>query len=586
MNIIGYFHGNDPAACLVQDGRLVAYVEEERLVRIKHAAGIFPIRSIEFCLQKGGLRISDVECFAYGWDAPRYSNGGMRAFYDCVNKLYPPDAETLSWQSRNVGWFQETNLQEVLRKHILNSFGANAPRVQFVPHHRSHALTAFFLSPFEEALVFTVDGSGDSQCATLWHGNGDKLDCLHQIEIPHSLGWFYSAMTEYLGFQAYDGEYKVMGLAAFGNPHERFRRSLAEVLHPGAQGWDYVLEPKYIHHGPHSWSDRFTDRLVELLGIPPRFGSAPLTPEYESLAFETQHALETHTFRLLRHFREKTRLRKLCMAGGVALNVKMNSLIHSSGLFDQIYIFPIPSDSGTSIGAALGVYHRATGRRPEPLEHVFLGPSFTDAEIEMQIRSCGLKYEMCADIRERTADFIAEGKVVGWCQGPLEGGPRALGGRSILADPRHIASRDRVNAAIKFREYWRPFCPSLTIESVARFCKNPAPAPFMILAFEATEEARQKIPATVHVDGTMRIQTVDRIFNPCYHALLEALDRKIGVPVVLNTSFNIKGEAMVSSPRDCLRTFFSTGIDALAMGSFLIEKPSNPLPLKPEEVIR
>jgi carbamoyltransferase len=586
MNIIGYFHGNDPAACLVQDGRVVAYVEEERLARIKHAAGIFPIRSIEFCLRKGGLHISDVDCFAYGWDAPRYSNGEMDAFYGRINTLYPPDGATLSWQRRNVSWFDERNLQELLRKHILNCFGQKAPPIRFYPHHRSHAVTAFFLSPFDEALVFTVDGSGDSQCATLWHGKGGSLHLLHQVEIPHSLGWFYSAMTEYLGFQAYDGEYKVMGLAAFGNPHEEFRRRLSEVLRPGAQGWDYELDPKYIYHGAHTWSDRFTDRLVELLGIPPRFGSTPLTPEYESLAFETQNALETHILRLLTHFREKTGLRHLCMAGGVALNVKMNSVIHRSGLFDEIYVFPIPSDSGTSIGAALGVYHRAVARRPEPLEHVFLGPSFNDAEIELQIRSCGLRYETCSDVSERTADLIAAGKVVGWCQGPLEGGPRALGGRSILADPRHVASRDRVNAAIKFREYWRPFCPSLTIESVARFCKKPAPAPFMILAFEATDEARQKVPATVHVDGTMRIQTVDRTSNPKYYALLEALDRKIGVPVVLNTSFNIKGEAIVSSPRDCLRTFFSTGIDALAMGNFLIEKPSKPLPLKPEDVIR
>jgi carbamoyltransferase len=585
-NIVGYFQGVDPAACLVQDGRLVAYVEEERLVRVKHAVDMFPIRCIDFCLKKAGLRISDIDCFAYGWDAPRYSNGEMQAFYDRVNQLHPPDAGTLRWQRRNLGWFQESSLQNLVRKNILNFFGTEAPPIQYFPHHQSHAVTAFFLSPFEEALVFTVDGSGDGECASVWHGKGNKLDLLQQIEIPHSLGWFYSAMTEYLGFQAYDGEYKVMGLAAFGKPHEGFRRALAEVLHPGKQGWDYELELKYIHHGPHTWSDRFSDHLVELLGIPPRFGSTPLTPEYESLAFETQYALEIHALRLLRHFRETTGLRNLCMAGGVALNVKMNSHIHRTGLFDELFIFPVPSDSGTSIGAALGVYHKATGRRPGPLEHVFLGPSFSDAEIELQIRSCGLEYETCENISERTAELIAEGKVVGWCQGPLEGGPRALGGRSILADPRYPASRDRVNAAIKFREYWRPFCPSLTVESVARFCKKPAPAPFMILAFEATEEACQKVPATVHVDGTMRIQTVDRASNPSYHALLEALERKIGVPVVLNTSFNIKGEAMVSSPRDCLRTFFSTGIDALAMGSFLIKKPSSPLSLKPEEVIR
>jgi carbamoyltransferase len=586
MNVIGFFQGVDPAACVVKDGRLAAYVEEERLVRIKHAAGLFPVRSIESCLKRARVKISDIDCFAVGWDVPRYSNGGMRSFYDRINLLYPPDEATLSWQRHNIAWYQDARLRELVRKQVLTFFGAEAPRVCYYPHHASHALSAFFLSPFEEALVFTVDGSGDSHCTTFWHGRGDKLNPLYQIEIPHSLGWFYSAMTEYLGFQAYDGEYKVMGLAAFGRPHEAFRRALAEVLRPGPEGWDYQLDPKYIHHGPHTWSDRFTDHLVTRVGILPRVGSAPLTPEYEDLAFEVQYALEEHVLRLLRHFRQETGLKDLCMAGGVALNVKLNSLIHRTGLFERLFIFPVPSDSGTSIGSALAVYHNTTGRRPEPLEHLYLGPSFTDAEIELQLRSCGLKYETCADISERAAALIADGKVVGWCQGALEGGPRALGGRSILADPRHVASRDRVNAAIKFREYWRPFCPSLTIESVGRFCKKPTAAPFMILAFEATDEAREKIPATVHVDGTMRVQTVDRASNPRYHELLEALGRKIGVPVVLNTSFNIKGEAIVNSPRDCLRTFFSTGIDALAIGSFLVEKACEPLPIAPEALIR
>src|ERR1039458_1106585 len=286
MNIMGFFQGMDPAACVIQEGRLVAYVEEERLVRVKHAAGMFPIRSIEFCLKKARLRISDIDCFAVGWDVPRYSNGGMQAFYERVNTLHPPDDATLRWQRHNIGWFQEDRFQELVRRQILGFFGADAPRVRFYPHHASHAVTAFFSSPLEEALVFTVDGSGDSQCATFWHGRGSKIDPLDQIEIPHSLGWFYSAMTEYLGFQAYDGEYKVMGLAAFGQPHKGFRRLLAEVLRPGPHGWDYELDPKYIHHGPHTWSDRFTDCLVTHLGIPPRVGSAPLTPEYESLAFE------------------------------------------------------------------------------------------------------------------------------------------------------------------------------------------------------------------------------------------------------------------------------------------------------------
>jgi carbamoyltransferase len=228
----------------------------------------------------------------------------------------------------------------------------------------------------------------------------------------------------------------------------------------------------------------------------------------------------------------------------------------------------------------------ATGKRPEPMTHVYLGPGYDDADIENQIKQCGLAYTKPADIAVATADLLAAGKVVGWFQGRLEGGPRALGGRSILADPRSVAARDRVNAAIKFREYWRPFCPSLTIEAAEQYLKKPDAAPFMILAFEATELAQQKVPAVVHVDNTMRVQTVDRATNPRYHAMLEAFAAKTGVPVVLNTSFNVKGEAIVCTPRDAIRTFFATGIDALAIGAFVVEKSAAPLAVKPEDVLR
>jgi carbamoyltransferase len=251
-----------------------------------------------------------------------------------------------------------------------------------------------------------------------------------------------------------------------------------------------------------------------------------------------------------------------------------------------MFVFPIPSDSSTGLGAALGIFHELTGRRPEPITHLYLGPEYTDEEIELQVRSCGLAYRRCSDIAGDAAELLASGKVVAWFQGGMEGGPRALGARSILADPRSIDSRDRVNAAIKFREYWRPFCPSLLAEAAPRFMHRATDAPYMILAFDATPEACQLCPAVVHVDGTMRVQTVDEASNPRYFRLLRAFEQRTGVPVLLNTSFNIKGEPIVCSPRDALRTFYSTGIDALAIGSCLIEKPEPPLYLKPTDVIR
>lgn len=585
MNIIGFFDGVDPAACLVRDGELVAYVEEERLIRFKHAKGIFPIRSIDFCLESAGLTLADIDYVAYGWDGPRYANGGMRDFYERVNKAYPPDEATVAWQNGLLRWHDERNGRERLRRQIVRFYGeTEALPMRFYPHHKSHAVTAYMMSPFDEALVLTVDGSGDSQCLTVWVGSGDDLELIHETEIPHSLGWFYAAITEFLGFDAYDGEYKVMGLAAYGRPNRRFREALARVVTQAPNGWDYRVDPTFIHHGPHTYSDRFTDRLVEVLGLVPRQGKRPLTPVHEDLAFEAQRLLEERILQLLAHFRRTTGLKRLCLAGGVALNVKMNSRIHQSGIFDDLFIFPIPSDSGTSIGAALGVYHELTGRRPAPLRHVYLGPSYSDEQIEQEIRSCGLDYRVADDIAEEVAALLAEGKVVGWFQGGMEGGPRALGARSILADPRNEASRDRVNAAIKFREYWRPFCPSILEEEAARFMENATRAPYMILAFKATPEARRLCPAVVHVDGTMRVQTVDAATNPRFHRLLEAFGRRTGVPVLLNTSFNIKGEAMVCSARDALRTFWTTGLDALALGNCLIEKPTTPAPLAPEDV--
>jgi carbamoyltransferase len=525
----------------------------------------------------------------YGWDAPRYGSGEMARFYDGLNARFPPDGATLRWQQRNLGLFAPPALRRTLASNLIRRFGiapGDVPPLHFHPHHRSHAAAAFLLSPFDEALVLTIDGSGDSDCTTIWAGRGATLVPLHRIEIPHSLGWFYAAITEYLGFDAYDGEYKVMGLAAYGRDNPAFRARLETIVRPGPRGFDYEVDPTFLHHGEHTYSDRFTDRLPALLGLPPRQGPRKIEPLHEDLAFEAQRLLEETVLRLVAHFQHETGLANLCIGGGVGLNVKMNSRLHRTYLFDRVWAFPIPSDSGLAIGAAIGHWTAATGQRPPPLAHLYLGPSHDDDDIERQLRQCGLAYSRPADLAATTADLLAAGKVVGWFQGPLEGGPRALGGRSILADPRTLEARDRVNAAVKFREYWRPFCPSITAEAAARYLVKPDAAPFMILAFEATELARNTVPAVVHVDGTVRVQTVDAATAPRYHALLAAFERKTGVPVVLNTSFNVKGEAIVCTPRDAIRCFAATGLDALAIGAFLVEKPCTPVAVRPDDAIR
>jgi carbamoyltransferase len=587
MRALGYFHGVDPAACLVEDGDVVAYVEEERLIRFKHANDIFPIRSIDFCLKQAGITLADVDVITLGWDIDRYTNGEIREFFDATNEQHPPDAGTVAWQNNVIRHYSRDAVEARTRRALVSHFGVDEiPPIVGYPHHESHALTAHAFSPYDRSLVLTVDGSGDHQTMTIWKGEGQALELLHEMTIPNSLGWFYAAITEVLGFKAYDGEYKVMGLAAYGRPNDRFRSALEQVVRAGPDGFDYRVDPRYIHHGAHSYSDRYTDELIELLRVRPRLGDIPLNEEYEDLAFEAQRMLEVTVERYVKHWVEQTGIRKLAISGGVGLNIKMNSRLHRSDWLDDLFIFPIPSDSGTSIGSAIGVLHRENGSWPEPLEHVFWGPSYTDEEILKQVESCGLAFEVHEAIEREAAKLIADGNVVAWFQGALEGGPRALGGRSILADPRREESRDRVNAAIKFREYWRPFCPSLKAEAGSEFLQDYDEAPYMILSFGATDRSRDSVPAVVHTDDTMRAQTVTESQNRRYWRLLDEFEKVAGVPVLLNTSFNIKGEAIVCSPRDALRTFWSTGIDALVMGKCLIRKPNEPLALPPEEVIR
>jgi carbamoyltransferase len=589
MRYLSYFHGIDPAAALVDDGRVVAYVEEERLSRVRHAPNLFPLRSIKACLELGKVRLEDIDSIVYGSDAPRYAAGEMARFYDDINTRYPPDAGARRCQLRNLARFAPAAIRHTLETNLVHHSGValgDIPRLDFHPHHRSHAAAAFLCSPFDEALVATIDGAGDSNCTTIWHGRGAELTPLHRIELPHSLGWFYAAITEYLGFEAHDGEYKVMGLAAYGRENHALRAKLATIVRPGSLGFDYEVDPAFTHHGPHTYSDHFTDRLPALIGLPPRLGPHKLEPLHEDLAFEAQRLLEDTVIRLLAHFQRATGLRTLCVGGGVAANVKMTGRLRRMELFDRVWTFPIPSNSGLAIGAAIGHWTAVTGKRPAPLEHVYLGPSYSDDEIEHQLRQCGLAYRRPDDIATATADLLAGGKVVAWFQGRMEGGPGALGGRSILADPRTIAARERINAAMQFREYWRPFCPSLTIESATRYLSRPQPAPFMMLAFDATDLARRSVPAVVHADGTMRVQTVDAQAAPRYHALLEAFEQRTGVPVVVNRPFSVNGEPMVCTPSDAIRCFAATGLDALAIGAFLVEKPRAPLVVRADDVLR
>lgn len=565
--------GFDPAAALVGDGKLLAYAEEERFLRNKHANGFYPARSIRFCLDQANIEPTDIAAIAVNWDLPSYTDGTMAEFFRQMQLNWTTDEKTRGWHGRLLGIFNE---QAVIERHAMawrNAFGAVPfPGVRSVPHHYTHALQAYLQSPFDDALCMTVDGSGDKHCTVLWSCRDQRIEPIYEIEMPHSLGWFYAACTEYLGFDAYDGEYKVMGLAAYGKPDADLRAAVANILKANEDGIGYTLDPRFVHYGPHSWSGRFTDYLPELLGRAPRAQNQALEDWHYDFAFAVQEALEEAALRLVRWGQKKAGSRNLCIGGGVGLNVKMNTRLFEVDGVDRIFPHPLCGDSGAAAGAAFAIDWQRTGARPERLETLALGNEEGDDTIEQALKRCRIAYERSDDIAADIARELADGRIVGWFQGRMEAGARALGQRSILADPRQVSARDKVNAVIKYREFWRPFCPSMLVEAADRYLESWDEAPFMVIAFRANERLKHDAPAIVHVDDTVRVQLVRSEVNPLYHRLIAQFEKITGVPVLLNTSFNVKGEPIVCTATDAIRTFHGTGMDVLALGSFIVRK--------------
>ncbi|WP_299626538.1 carbamoyltransferase C-terminal domain-containing protein [Pelagibius sp.] len=576
---LGIFEGHfDPAVAVVKDGKVIAYAEEERFLRNKHAYRIYPRRALHYCLEAAGIGPEDIAAIGINWNLDAYTDGRMAAFFAEMDAAWPLDPATKGWQRAMLGGFNRQAYEARHAREWRRAFGESAlPPIVGLPHHFTHALQSYLQSPFEEAVCLTIDGSGDEHCTVVWRCEGDAIEPMREVRMPHSLGWFYAAFTEYLGFEAYDGEYKVMGLAAYGKPDPQLSETMAKILHPADDGIEYRLDPGFIHYGPRSWSDRFTDHLPELFGRLPRRADAPIEEWHRDLAFAVQAALEQAVEPLARWALKEAGTGNLCIGGGVGLNVKMNSRLQTLPEVDRVFAHPLCSDGGAAAGAALGACWQASGARPEPLRTLACGPETGDAEIEAVLSGCGLAYERPDDIAEAVAEALAGGAVVGWFQGRMEAGPRALGQRSILADPRKVEARDRVNAVIKYRENWRPFCPSILAEAAERYLVGGQDAPFMIIAFEASEEFKRAAPAVVHVDGTARVQVVHREVLPLYHRLISRFEAHTGVAAVLNTSFNVKGEPIVCTIHDALRTFFSTGMDVLAAGSFLVRKPKEQL---------
>jgi carbamoyltransferase len=551
---------HNAAACLIKDGELLAFVEEERFTHIKQFGG-FPVHSIQYCLDTAGIRMEEVDHVAYGWMSlgsivssrlTRYVSNGL--FFKTG---YPAGVIAIDAVEVVFG-----GLEKALAKH----FPGRVPPITCIHHHRCHAASSFRASGFDQATLINFDGAGETTATYLGRGDGNDITTLEEIEIPHSLGRAYSEFTEYLGFMPNNDEYKVMGLASYGEPEY----DLSDLIRITPEG--YELRPEYFYR--YSFAERRfkVKELEKLLGPRRLDDDQPVTDRHKNIAASLQRRLEEVAQHLVSRGIEKTGSRNLCLAGGVALNCKNNGEILHSGLADNIFVQPVANDAGVALGAALELYARLGHPSKFKMEHTYYGPEYDDDQVETALRQAKLDFQASDEIEAETAHEIAQGKIIGWFQGRMEAGPRALGNRSILANPTIPGMDDKVNEEIKFREKWRPFCPSMLDEAKQDFLENPSESPFMVMTFKIKKEKREQVPSIVHADGTARPQTVKKSVNPRYWNLIKSFEGESGAPVVMNTSFNIKGDTIVNTPADAIRTFLNTGMDVLSIGNFIVRK--------------
>jgi carbamoyltransferase len=569
LGINAAFH--DPAACLVKDGRVLAAAEDERFTHVKHgkrpvpfSTWELPFHAIHYCLKEAGINLTDVDHVAYSFD-PSILLGRWNQSATVTLPLEPsahpkPEEWENVWDPLFLASIVNAprHLASGAPHHLKERFrGARADgpyQWHFVNHHIAHAASAFHASPCTRAAVMTLDGRGEKATTMYGVGNGNRLEVLGEVHLPHSLGLLYERVTEYLGFLHSCDEYKVMALASFGKP--RYLAAFREIVRLGKDG-QYTIAPL---------------RLEERFG-PARRRGGDLEQRHYDVAHSLQVVLEETVLQISQWLHKATGASDLCLAGGVALNCVMNARLRDRGPFQRIWVQPAAGDAGTALGAALwtDLQERHTEERSWTMDHAFLGPAYGDSEIEAFLRWSKLPYRRLANVAEEAADILVQDKVIGWFQGRIEFGPRALGARSILASPIHAEMQARLNE-IKDREDFRPVAPVVLEEEAAHWFTNAGVSPFMLFVFDVPPDRADRIPAVRHVDGTARIQTINRNQNPVYYDLLKAFQRRTGVPVLVNTSFNTRGEPIVCTPRDAVESFWTSPLDALVIGSFLLEK--------------
>jgi len=593
MKILGfsaYYH--DSAACLVVDGKIIAAAQEERFTRKKHDAA-FPTHAVNYCLAEAGIKASDLDYVVF-YDKPflkferlleTYLAFAPRGFKSFVTSLPV--------------WLKDKLFQKRMISDALNEqFGKDvswSEKLLFSEHHLSHAASAFFPSPFEEAAVLTMDGVGEWTTTSLAIGKGNQLSVQKEIHFPHSLGLLYSAITYYTGFKVNSGEYKVMGLAPYGEP--RYADLIKEHLIDIKEDGTFHLDMSYFNYA--TGLTMTNERFDQLFGGPPRQAESPLTQREMDLAASVQAVTEEIVIKLARGIRESTGQKNLCLAGGVALNCVANGKLLKEKIFDNIWIQPAAGDAGGAVGAALAACHLVMNqpRVVEPTDAMrgsYLGPSYSQNDIEARLKAAGAVFSSVSDeeLINQTAQALADGKAVGWHQGRMEFGPRALGGRSIIADPRSPTLQKQLNLKVKYRESFRPFAPSVLREDVSEWFDIETDSPYMLLVTEVAKSKqlsmtpeqeqlfgieklnvpRSEIPAITHVDYSARVQTVHENTNPKYHRLISKFKALTGCPVLVNTSFNVRGEPIVCTPEDAFNCLMGTEIEFLVVGNTVMRK--------------
>ncbi|MFT4538236.1 MAG: carbamoyltransferase [Planctomycetota bacterium] len=569
MNILGLsFYYHDSSAALVQDGVLVAASAEERFSRKKHDSG-FPELAIEFVLKRAGITIHDVDHVVF-YEKPfvkfeRMLLTAMSTF---------PHSGAVFRESMQRWISDKLWIKSMMSKRM----GIPNSRLLFADHHMSHAASSYFTSPFEESAILTVDGAGEWSTSTMGIGRGNKIEIIKELRFPHSLGLLYSAFTAYCGFEINEGEYKLMGMHPYGKP--QYVDKIYEILEVAEDGSLWHDMKYFAYH--YSTNDTLTPAFEQHFGRPrrdPKLQDQSLDPYYCDMAASIQKVTEEILLKMVTHLHELTGLKSLCLAGGVALNSVANYKVLRDGPFENVYIHPAPGDDGGCVGAAYWAYnHLLDQPRGPALDHAYLGDEATDKEIRTFLEKYDIEYEYIED-DEVFYNFVAEqlvdSKVCGWFRGREEWGPRALGSRSIIADPRKVEMKELLNSKIKFREAFRPFAPSVLEERAAEFfeideAEKHFPARFMLYVAPVREEKRSVLPAITHEDGSGRLQTVYKDTNPGYHRIIERFGELTGVPVIMNTSFNLKGEPIVNAPAHAFNTFSLSGMDLLFLNNFIV----------------